>query len=182
MPTMTCEGCGRQVPWNPFACCGWTCFTRPRDPDEEMTEVAAAAPAALAYFFRLRRGYRVHGGRLPAAWAARSGGSWAASPAGPAPEKAAPATDSGGKDALDRDPRASAAGPRAPFRPSWAGAGVGTGTGGGRMEPLAMVWLSRTGGRADAGPAGPAAAVRAALSECRRRWGWSLRHRPGTGA
>lgn len=154
MPTMTCEGCGRQVPWNPFSCCSWTCFTRPRDPDEEMTEVAAAAPAALAYFFRLRRGYRVHDGLPP------SRGPSTAQPSSAQPSTARPSAAQA----------SAAARLRAPFRPSWVAAGP--------TEPLTMVWLSRTGGRSAAGPDGPAAVLKATVSDCRRWWGRSLRRRP----
>ncbi|MFE2917765.1 hypothetical protein ACFXI0_40600 [Kitasatospora indigofera] len=180
MPTMTCEGCGRQVPWNPFSCCSWTCFTRPRDPDEEMTEVAAAAPAALAYFFRLRRGYRVHG--APTRWVV--GGARRGQPPGP-DRRAAGQPPSAGPSAAQPPaaqppaPQPSAAQAsaaarlRPPYRPSWVAAGP--------ADPLAMVWLSRTGSRAAAGPDGPAAALKATVSGCRRWWGRSLRRRPRPG-
>ncbi|MCX5215187.1 hypothetical protein OG689_39020 [Kitasatospora sp. NBC_00240] len=176
MPTMTCEGCGRQVPWNPFSCCSWTCFTRPRDPDEEMTEVAAAAPAALAYFFRLRRGYRVHDG-LPR-WAL--GGTRHDQSAGSGPRAAgqpSPAQDSTARPSTTQPSAAQASAAarlRAPYRPSWAGDGNAASP----ADPLAMVWLSRTGGRSAAGPEGPAAAVKAAVSDCRRWWGRSMHRRP----
>ncbi|MFI6449376.1 hypothetical protein [Kitasatospora sp. NPDC050543] len=49
-PTMTCDGCGRPTDGNPYGCCSWACYARPRDPDEDLTEVTEAAPAAFAFF------------------------------------------------------------------------------------------------------------------------------------